>query len=85
MGKGKKEQVQEATLTKKEEKKIRKMKAKITYHEARGGHRPGQVGDIRPTKENGLKWSPNPEWDTVQDLKQQIIDIEKAAQARTWA
>eukprot|EP00620_Florenciella_sp_RCC1587_P012566 CAMPEP_0182559636 /NCGR_PEP_ID=MMETSP1324-20130603/2686_1 /TAXON_ID=236786 /ORGANISM="Florenciella sp., Strain RCC1587" /LENGTH=85 /DNA_ID=CAMNT_0024771917 /DNA_START=116 /DNA_END=373 /DNA_ORIENTATION=+ len=85
MGKGKKQEQPEATLSKKEDKKIRKMKAKITYHEARGGHRPGQIGDVRPTKENGLKWSPNAEWDTVQELKQNIIDIEKAAQARTWA
>ena len=43
------------------------MKAKITYHEARGGHRQGKVGDVPPSR--GGKWSENPEVDPVSEPK----------------
>jgi len=63
---------------KKEEKLIRQLKAQITFHEARGGNRPGKVGDKRG------HWSPNPEWDEVQNLKAQITLIEVNAKNRAW-
>jgi len=63
---------------KKEEKLIRQLKAQITFHEARGGNRPGKVGDKRG------HWSPNPEWDEVQNLKAQIALIEVNAKNRAW-
>ena len=65
-----------ATPQKREEKMIRQMRAKITFHEARGGNRPGKVGDKRG------HWSPNAEWDAVQDLKAQIKLIEENATLR---
>ena len=39
----------------------------------------------RPTKENGLSWSYNEEWETVQQLKATIANIEKSAHERSWA
>jgi hypothetical protein len=74
----KKKLVLEPELTKKEEKKIRKMRAKITYHEARGGNRQGKIGDKRG------EWSENPEWDEVQFLKKQIDEIMENMQQRAW-
>jgi hypothetical protein len=65
-------------MQKKEEKLIRQIKAQITFHEARGGNRPGKVGDKRG------QWSPNKEWDEVQNLKAQIALIEANAKNRAW-
>ena len=67
-----------AVLQKAEEKKIRQISCKITFHEARGGNRPGKVGDKRG------HWSPNPEWDMVLDLKAQIELIKENARLRSW-
>jgi len=64
--------------SKKEEKIIRQLRCKITFHEARGGNRQGQVGDKRG------HWSPNPEWDAVQELKAQIKMLQENAQKRAW-
>jgi len=77
MGKNKNQTV-EVTLTKKEEKKIRKMQAMITFHEARGGNRPGKVGDKRG------HWSENLDWDQVQLLKLQIEEIHENSRKRSW-
>ena len=63
---------------KKEEKIIRQLRCRITFHEARGGNRPGKVGDKRG------HWSPNAEWDAVVELKAQITMIQTNAQKRTW-
>jgi hypothetical protein len=57
---------------------IRQIKCQITFHEARGGNRPGKVGDKRG------QWSPNAEWDAVQELKAQIALIEVNARNRAW-
>jgi hypothetical protein len=65
-------------LQKKEEKLVRQLRCKITFHEARGGNRPGKVGDKRG------HWSPNPEWDKVNEIKAQIKEIEVNAQKRAW-
>mmetsp|Transcript_22296 Transcript_22296/g.29161 ORF Transcript_22296/g.29161 Transcript_22296/m.29161 type:complete len:129 (-) Transcript_22296:372-758(-) len=69
---------QEVTLSKKEEKKVRKMRALITFHEARGGNRPGKVGDKRG------EWSENLDYDQVCLLKEQIEEIHVNAQKRSW-
>ena len=74
----KKESGGEINLTKKEVKKIRKMRALITFHEARGGNRPGKVGDKRGC------WSENPDYDQVCLLKEQIEEIHVNAQKRSW-
>jgi hypothetical protein len=50
----------------------------ITFHEARGGDRPGKVGDKRN------HWSPNIEYDQVCLLKTQIEDIMLNSQKRSW-
>lgn len=63
---------------KKEDKKIRKIRAKITYHEARGGNRPGKVGDKRG------QWSENLEYDMVCALKAEIESIQDNAVQRVW-
>ena len=68
-----------STLTqKKEDKKIRKLRAKITYHEARGGNRPGKVGDKRG------QWSENLEYDIVCMLKAEIEAMQDNAVQRAW-
>ena len=77
MGK-KDKKIPEKVLTKKEEKQIIKIKSKIIYHEARGGHRPGKIGD-KPGE-----WSENKEYDMVCELKKQIADIEEKAKQRSW-
>ena len=65
-------------LQKKEEKIIRQLRCRITFHDARGGNRQGQVGDKRGC------WSPNKEWDAVQELKAEISLILTNAQKRSW-
>jgi len=76
---GKKNQATvEVTISKREEKKIRKMLAMITFHEARGGNRPGKVGDKRG------HWSENLDWDQVQLLKLQIEEIHENSRKRSW-
>jgi hypothetical protein len=65
-------------IQKKEERKIRKMRALITFHEARGGNRPGKVGDKRG------EWSENLDYDQVCLLKEQIEEIHVNAQKRSW-
>mmetsp|Transcript_31552 Transcript_31552/g.63001 ORF Transcript_31552/g.63001 Transcript_31552/m.63001 type:complete len:137 (-) Transcript_31552:327-737(-) len=68
----------ETLLNKKETKKIAKIRALITFHEARGGDRPGKVGDKRN------HWSPNIEYDQVSLLKVQIEEIMLNSQKRSW-
>ena len=67
-----------SVLSRKEEKKIRKLQAKITYHEAHGGHRRGQVGD-----KNGV-WSENLHYDMVVLLRDEVKAIQDNAAQRAW-
>ena len=68
----------EIAFTKKEAKQISKLKTLITYHEARGGNRPGKPGD-KPGE-----WSKNEAYDKVCECKKKIEEINENAQKRSW-
>jgi hypothetical protein len=64
----------EKTYTKKEEKKLTKLRAKVTYHEARG--KSGRASEFCEGQAD---------YDECQKLHAQIKGIEDAVTARAWA